>query len=118
MRCFVERLLLFLLGCLLCVLCLLRFLGHVALRDPKSWLDASRESTCIHSDYTTIANLILCASKRVNDHHTVATCDRAMPPRDAWTRRASRDQDERSSHVVGRGSRRQRSRTVSWICDR
>src|SRR4029077_658978 len=29
---FVERLLLFLLGCLLCLLCLLRFLGHVALR--------------------------------------------------------------------------------------
>jgi hypothetical protein len=33
---FVEPLLLFLLGCLLgCLLCLLRFLGHVALRDPK-----------------------------------------------------------------------------------
>ena len=31
---FAERLLLFLLGCLLCLL-LLRFLGHVALRDPQ-----------------------------------------------------------------------------------
>jgi len=29
-----ERLLLFLLGCLLCLLSLLCFLGHVALRDP------------------------------------------------------------------------------------
>jgi hypothetical protein len=32
---FVERLLLFLLGCLLCLLSLLRFLGHLALLVPK-----------------------------------------------------------------------------------
>ena len=38
---FVERLLLFLLGCFLCLLRLLRFLGHVALRDPQSWISAS-----------------------------------------------------------------------------
>ena len=38
---FVERLLLFLLGCFLCFLRLLRFLGHVALRDPQSWINAS-----------------------------------------------------------------------------
>ena len=38
---FVERLLLFLLGCFLCLLRLLRFLGHVALRDPQSWINAS-----------------------------------------------------------------------------
>ena len=38
---FVERLLLFLLGCFLCLLRLLRFLGHVALRDPQNWINAS-----------------------------------------------------------------------------
>ena len=90
---FVERLLLFLLGCLLCLLCLLRFLGHVALRDPKSWLNASRQSTCINSNYTIIAKLILRASKRVNDRHTGATCDRTKPSRDAWKQRALPDQD-------------------------
>src|SRR5881396_2397642 len=70
---FAERLLLFLLGCLLCLLCFLRFLGHVALRDPKSWLNASRPSTCMHSPYTTIENLILRVSKKVNDRRAVAT---------------------------------------------
>jgi hypothetical protein len=40
----VERLLLFLFGCLLR---LLRFLGHVSLRNPQSWLNASRQSTGI-----------------------------------------------------------------------
>jgi hypothetical protein len=80
-RGFVERLLL-LLGCLFYLLCLLRFLGHVALRDPKSWLDASRQSTCIDSDYTIIAKLILRAAKRVNDHHTVATFNRTKPSPD------------------------------------
>src|SRR5580704_10821976 len=99
LRGFVERLLLFLLGCL-CLLCLLRFLGHVALRDPKSWLDASRQSTCIDSDYTIVAKLILRASKRVNDHHTDATCNRTKPSPDAWTQRALPDQDGRGSHVV------------------
>ena len=39
LRDFVEQLLLFLLG-LRCLLCFLRFLGHVALRDPQSWLNA------------------------------------------------------------------------------
>jgi hypothetical protein len=61
---FVERLLLFLLGSLL--LCLLRFLGHVALHDPQGWLNASRHSTRMHSEYTTIARLILRASKTVS----------------------------------------------------
>ncbi len=81
---FVERLLLFLLGCLLgCLFCLLRFLGHVALRDPKNWFNASRVSTRMNSEYTTIAKLILPASKRVNERHAVATCDRAKHSRDA-----------------------------------
>ena len=90
---FVERLLLFLLGCLLCLLSLLRFLGHVALRGPKSWFNASRQSTCMHSEYTTIAKLIRLASKRVNDRHAVASCDRTKPSRDAWTQRDLPDQD-------------------------
>jgi hypothetical protein len=34
-----------------------------------SWLNASRPSTCIHSDYTTIRKLILRDSKRINDRH-------------------------------------------------
>jgi hypothetical protein len=72
----VQRLLLFLLSCLLCLLCLLRFLGHVALRDPKSWFNASRHSTCMHSQYTTIANLILRVLKKVND--AVATTAKAL----------------------------------------
>jgi hypothetical protein len=71
---FVERLLLFLLGCLLgCLLCLLRFLGHVALRDPKSLVQCKSTIDLHHSEYTTIAKLILRASKKVNDRHTVAT---------------------------------------------
>ena len=37
---FVERLLLFLLGCFLCFLRLLCFLGHIILRDPQSWINA------------------------------------------------------------------------------
>jgi len=73
---FVERLLLFLLGCLL--LCLLRFLGHVALRDPQGWFNASRHSTRMHSEYTTIAKLILRASKKVNARHSVATTAKAF----------------------------------------
>ena len=80
LRGFVERLLFFLLDCLLC---LLRFLGHVALRDPKSWLDASRQSTCIDSDYTTIAKLILRASKKVNDRHRRDLRPRTKPSRAA-----------------------------------
>src|SRR5438045_9737690 len=51
----VERLLLFLFGCFLRLFRLLRFLGHVALRNPQSWLNASRQSTGIDSDYTKIA---------------------------------------------------------------
>jgi hypothetical protein len=37
----VERLLRFLLRCFLRLLRFLRFLGHVALRDPQSWINAS-----------------------------------------------------------------------------
>jgi hypothetical protein len=71
----VEQLFLFLLGCLLRLLRLLRFLGHVALRSPQSYFNASRQSTCIDSDYTKIAKLILRVSKRVNDAggHPVGT---------------------------------------------
>src|SRR5207253_4225398 len=100
LRGFVERLLLFL-GCLLCLLCLLRFLGHVALRDPKSWLDASRQSACIDSEYTIVAKLILRASKRVNDHRTVATCNRTKPSPDARTPRALTDQDRNGLISMG-----------------
>jgi hypothetical protein len=67
------RLLLFLLSCLLRLLCLLRFLGHVALRDPQSWLIASRHSTCKQSDYTTISKLKFLASNKVNERHIFAT---------------------------------------------
>src|SRR5438128_12645223 len=63
----IEQLFLFLLGCLLRLLRLLRFLGHVALRGPQSCFNASRQSTCINSDYTKIAKLVLRVSKRVND---------------------------------------------------
>jgi hypothetical protein len=52
-----EQLFLFLFGCLLRLLRLLCFLGHVALRDPQSWFNASRQSTCIDSDYTKIAKI-------------------------------------------------------------
>jgi hypothetical protein len=79
---FVERLLLFLLGCLL--LCLLRFLGHVALHDPQGWFNASRRSTRMHSEYTTIAKLILRASKKVSARHSVATTAKAFGL--AWTK--------------------------------
>jgi hypothetical protein len=75
---FVERLLLFLLGGLLCLLRLLRFLGHAALRDPQSWLDASRYSTCKHSDYTTISKLIFRASNKVNERHIFAPTAKAL----------------------------------------
>jgi hypothetical protein len=92
---FVERLLLFLLGCLLCLLSLLRFFGHVALRDPKSWLNASRPSTCTDSEYTTITNLIPRASKKVNDRRAVATCDRTKSSRHVRSKRAMLDQDEK-----------------------
>ena len=74
---FVERLLLFLLGCFLCLLRLLRFLGHVALRDPKVGL-MQVISTCMHSKYTTIEKLILNASKKVNDHRAVATTTKSL----------------------------------------
>jgi hypothetical protein len=85
---FVE-LLLFLLGCLLgCLLCLLRFLGHVALRDPKSLVQCKSTIDMHHLEYTTIAKLILRASKKVNDRRTVATCEWMRPSREAWTQRA------------------------------
>jgi hypothetical protein len=114
MRSFAERLLLFLLSCLLC----LRLLGHVALRDPQSWLSASRQSTCIHSDFTTIATLILRASEMVNDRHTVATCDRTRPSRDAWIQRAVPDQDAKKFSRGRTKSRRLRSRTIPWLIRR
>ena len=71
-----SDLLLFLLTSLL--LCLLRFLGHGALRDPKIEFNASRASTCIKIEYTTIAKLILRASKKVNGGHTVASARRSL----------------------------------------
>jgi hypothetical protein len=72
-----------------------------------SWLNASRHSTCIHSDYTTIAKLILCASNRVNDRPhrrdlRLGRSSRVMRGHFApcWIKR------ERSSHVVRRRIRR------------
>jgi hypothetical protein len=41
-----------------------------------------------HSEYTTITKLILRASKKVNDRHTVATFRMMRPSREAWTLRA------------------------------
>ena len=41
----------------------------------------------------TFAKLILRTSKTVNIRHSVATCDRTKPLRDAWTQRALPDQD-------------------------
>jgi hypothetical protein len=41
-----------------------------------------------HSEYTTITKLILRASKKVNDRHTVATFRMMQPSREAWTLRA------------------------------
>jgi hypothetical protein len=69
------------------------FLAMLPSVIPKSWLNASRPSTCIHSEYTTIAKWILHASKKVNDGHTVAPCDLTTPSRDAGTQRALMDQD-------------------------
>jgi hypothetical protein len=46
-----------------------------------SWLNASRHSTRMHSDYITIAKLILRASKKVNDCHAVATTVKVLRPR-------------------------------------
>jgi hypothetical protein len=108
---FSSNLLLFLLGCLLCLLRFLRFLGHVDLRDPQSWLNASRPSTCIHSEYTTIAKLILHASNKVNDGHTVATRDRTKSSRDAWTQRALMDQDGKK-FLWGRKTKPAANRTI------
>jgi hypothetical protein len=73
-----------------------------------SWLPSSPSSLSwpccpMHrSDYTAIAKLILRASKKVDDRLSIAICDRMRPSHDAWTQRALPDQDERSSHVVGR----------------
>jgi hypothetical protein len=80
----VELLLLFLLG----LLCFLRFLGHVALRCKVGSMQV--EFDMHNSNYTTIAKLILRASKRVNDRHTVAACDRTKPLRDESTQRTCR----------------------------
>jgi hypothetical protein len=52
------------------------FLAMLPSVIPKSSLDASRESTCICLDYTTIAKLILLASNRVNGHQIALTCER------------------------------------------
>jgi len=41
-----------------------------------------------HLEYTTIAKLILRASKKVNDRRTVATFRMMQPSREAWTQRA------------------------------
>ena len=54
---------------------------------------AMLEETCIDSEYTMVTKLILRASKKVNDHHTVATCNRTKPSPDVWTPRALTDQD-------------------------
>jgi hypothetical protein len=67
-----RRLLLFLLaGLLRRLLRLLSFLSHVALRYPKL-VQCKSTSTCINIQYTTIAELILLASKKVNADHTIA----------------------------------------------
>jgi hypothetical protein len=95
---FVERLLLFLLGSLL--LCLLRFLGHVALHDPQGWLNASRHSTRMHSEYTTIAKLILRASKKVSARHSVAT-RRGIRPRVGRKRFNTQETHKSPPHLGG-----------------
>ena len=69
------------------------FLAMLRSVVPKSWFSASRQSTCINSDYTTISKLILRALKKVNDRQAITICDRTRPPRDAWTQRAFPDQD-------------------------
>jgi hypothetical protein len=68
------------------------FLAMLRSVVPKSWFSASRQSTCINSDYTTISKLILRALKKVNDRQAITICDRTRPPRDAWKQRAFPDQ--------------------------
>jgi hypothetical protein len=95
---FVERLLFFLavFFAFFAFFALLAMLPSVV---PKSSLNASRASTCIHSQYTTIANLISRGSKMLNE---VVTCDRTMHSRDAWTQRTLPDQDEKKFSYDGR----------------
>src|SRR5262249_34096819 len=74
------------------------FLAMLPSVIPNVWLNARRQSTCIDSDYTKFAKLILRGSKRVNDRLSVAT-----------GRRASRDGARKRG---GSRSRWQRSRTT------
>lgn len=53
------------------------FLATLPSAIPRIWFNASRPSTCINTEYTTIAKLILRDSKKVNGSHTVACCRRA-----------------------------------------
>jgi hypothetical protein len=94
------------------------FLAMLPSVAPKSWFTASRQSKCMNLDYATIAKLILCASKKVNDRHAIAICDRARPSRDAWTQRALPDQDGNKFSCGRTKSRRPRSRTISWLFGR
>ena len=50
------------------------FLATLPSTIPRFRFNASRPSTCIDTEYTTIAKLILRASKKVNGGHTVARC--------------------------------------------
>jgi len=47
-----------------CLALPLRFLGHIALRDPKSLVQCKSTIDMHHSEYTTITKLILRASRR------------------------------------------------------
>ena len=78
----------------------LRFLSHVALRNPKIWFNASRPSTCINTEYTTIAKLILRASKKVNGGHTVRV-SLTIRRRDTWTRLVAQLENIRDEIDVG-----------------
>jgi hypothetical protein len=79
-----EDLLLLFAALLLC-LRLLRFLGHVALRDPKKLVQCKSSIDMHLQEYTTIAKLIRQLAKKVNDGHSLATF-RFGQALDAWTR--------------------------------
>ena len=71
-----------------------------------SWLNASQHLTCMHSDYTIIAKLILRASKKVNDGRAVEPVTGRSPRVMRGHSAPCRIKTGRSSHVVGRRSRR------------
>jgi hypothetical protein len=69
----------------------------------------------MHTEYTTIAKLILCAAKKVNDGHTVGQRDRMRPSRDAWTRCASQDQDGKKFSCGRKTTPTTGKPDISWL---